>query len=224
MAIAALAYGDLLMSLDNQTKPYEKRPGDSAAAVARWQERLSDLLAKGKGLLRARRQAHFQADCRGVRRHPRLSENKLKVGIVGGNLRQIFRARQQRAGKVPVRAGLRGLPAGHLEICDDMAENSVIGYELYGGSAVIKTAAAAARRYLSALNARLQTRRRAAKTSPITAILPKTRRLASGGHRAGLQDGRGLAAARRDDGADRKRVRQHRLRAALRLPAEPIVG
>ena len=83
MAIAALAYGDLLMSLDNQTKPYEKQSGDSARAVARWQKKLSVMLADGKGC--------FVRDVRRISKQiaaefdaiPVNPKAKLKVGIVG---------------------------------------------------------------------------------------------------------------------------------------------
>ena len=35
-ALAALIYGDLLMLLRNQTRPYEKNPGEADALVDKW--------------------------------------------------------------------------------------------------------------------------------------------------------------------------------------------
>ena len=70
IAIAALAYGDLLMSLDNQTKPYEKQSGDSARAVARWQKKLSVMLADGKGCSSATSGAFQSRSPRNLTRSP----------------------------------------------------------------------------------------------------------------------------------------------------------
>ena len=38
--IYSIVYGDLLMMLANQTRPYENNPGDSDAAVDRWADKL----------------------------------------------------------------------------------------------------------------------------------------------------------------------------------------
>ena len=46
-ALAGLVYGDLLMLLSNQTKPYEVNKGESMRLVDKWVERLTDEFAKG---------------------------------------------------------------------------------------------------------------------------------------------------------------------------------
>ena len=60
-----------------------------------------------------------------------------------------------------------------------MAENSVIGYELYGGSAVIKTAAAAARRYLYSFERAIADAAKSCKNLTYYGDFAETRRLAS---------------------------------------------
>ena len=49
---AGLIYGDMLMSLDNQVKPYEITKGDSAKLVAEWTQKLTEILAGGHGFRR----------------------------------------------------------------------------------------------------------------------------------------------------------------------------
>ena len=49
-ALACVAYGDLLMTLDNQTKPYEVTKGESAVLLKSWTERIANELSKGKGV------------------------------------------------------------------------------------------------------------------------------------------------------------------------------
>ena len=48
--IAAVAYGDALMALRNQTKPYETHVGDSEALVKDWVDELCSQFKRGKGL------------------------------------------------------------------------------------------------------------------------------------------------------------------------------
>lgn len=179
MAIAALAYGDLLMSLDNQTKPYEKRPGDSAAAVARWQESLSGLLAKGKGCFvrdvkRISKQIAAEFDA-----IPVYPKNKLKVGIVGEIYVKYSALGNNGLEKFLFEQGCEVCLPGILGFAMYMAENSVIGYELYGGSAVIKTAAAAARRYLYSFERAIADAAKSCKNLTYYGDFAETRRLAS---------------------------------------------
>ena len=48
-AAGAIVYGDALMLLHNQTKPYEATPGDSQKIVDKWTEILTRQLNKGDG-------------------------------------------------------------------------------------------------------------------------------------------------------------------------------
>ena len=48
-ALGVLAYGDLLMLLHNQTRPYEKEAGASRKLVDDWTKKLTDMFAKEKG-------------------------------------------------------------------------------------------------------------------------------------------------------------------------------
>jgi len=82
-ALAAVAYGDLLMLLSNQTRPYEVLPGETDTLVARWITTVSALFARNKALSgRA-----FGSVCRQiVRDFAAISlenRNCVKVGIVG---------------------------------------------------------------------------------------------------------------------------------------------
>lgn len=48
-ALGALVYGDLLMLLDNQTKPYEVNRGESKKLVDKWTDYIGNQFSKGKG-------------------------------------------------------------------------------------------------------------------------------------------------------------------------------
>ena len=81
--IGALAYGDILMLLNNQTEPYETEKGASKAVVDRWVKRLTSDFRVGKSLSAKVMKVNMDliaADFAAVKvdRKP-----KVKVGIVG---------------------------------------------------------------------------------------------------------------------------------------------
>ena len=47
--VGGIVYGDQLMLLSNQIKPYEVNHGETMALVSKWTDRISDLLSEGKG-------------------------------------------------------------------------------------------------------------------------------------------------------------------------------
>ncbi len=82
-AIAALTYGDLLMLLKNQTKPYEDSPGESDRLVQDWIETLTGLFEKGKAFTQREVRAYFDEIARSFASIPVHLTAKTKVGIVG---------------------------------------------------------------------------------------------------------------------------------------------
>lgn len=82
-ALAALTYGDLLMLLSNQTRPYEKNPGETDARVDHWVNEVCSLFLKGRGFQRKAIRSLLRsmvADFESIEIHP---TRKVKVGIVG---------------------------------------------------------------------------------------------------------------------------------------------
>ncbi|MCH5187673.1 MAG: 2-hydroxyacyl-CoA dehydratase [Oscillospiraceae bacterium] len=81
--LTAVVYGDLLMLLDNQVKPYEVNKGDSAACVDMWINALLKGFLSGRGLSKGERRENLKAIVQSFARIPRTDEKKIKVGIVG---------------------------------------------------------------------------------------------------------------------------------------------
>ncbi len=82
-AIAALTYGDLLMLLKNQTKPYETTPGQSDALVQQWIEQLTGLFEQGKAFTQREVREHFDRITASFAAIPVEKTPKSKVGVVG---------------------------------------------------------------------------------------------------------------------------------------------
>lgn len=78
--VYAVLYGDMLMLLYNQCKPYEINQGSTDELLARWEHRLSKLL-DGKRFLMPK--PIYKAILRDFAALPRTKEPKPKVGIVG---------------------------------------------------------------------------------------------------------------------------------------------
>ncbi len=82
-AIAALTYGDLLMLLKNQVKPYETTPGASDQLVRDWILRLTKLFEENRAFTQREVHAYFDEITRSFAELPQERGPKTRVGIVG---------------------------------------------------------------------------------------------------------------------------------------------
>ncbi len=83
-AIAALTYGDLLMLLHNQTRPYENAPGQSERLVQEWTQKLTGLFEAGKAFTQREVRAYFDQIAQSFADIPAdRSVRRTKVGVVG---------------------------------------------------------------------------------------------------------------------------------------------
>lgn len=81
--IAGLVYGDLIMLLNNQVKPYEINKGDSEAMVEKWVRGLSVMLRDGKGIKQDEMVKVLDRIVKEFAGIPVNKVPKVKVGIVG---------------------------------------------------------------------------------------------------------------------------------------------
>ena len=80
-AVAAVCYGDLLMMLYQQVRPYEINKGEAKAMWETWINKLSELIKQGKGLFR--REKIYREIISDFQKIKRNAVKKKKVGIVG---------------------------------------------------------------------------------------------------------------------------------------------
>lgn len=78
--VYAVLYGDMLMLLYNQCKPYEIHENDTDKMLAKWETRLGNMLAANKFFDTAK---HYRAILKDFATIERTKEQKPKVGIVG---------------------------------------------------------------------------------------------------------------------------------------------
>ena len=82
-ALFGLLYGDLLLLLTHQTRPYEIRPGETMACRDRWMARLAGDLEEGRHLTLGRMGRNFRAMAAEFEAIPRTARRKQRIALVG---------------------------------------------------------------------------------------------------------------------------------------------
>lgn len=82
-AVAAVCYGDLLMTLYQQVRPYERRRGEAKACMERWNRRLCGDIRAGNNLSAKRRKERYRQIVRDFAAIPVEGRTLRRVGITG---------------------------------------------------------------------------------------------------------------------------------------------
>ena len=83
MALAAIYYGDLLVTLKAQTAPYETHAGDAAALQEKWLDTICQWVHEGKGFSQREMKAAMPGIAAEFAAIPVHRVPKVKVGVVG---------------------------------------------------------------------------------------------------------------------------------------------
>ncbi|WP_251448184.1 2-hydroxyacyl-CoA dehydratase [Vermiculatibacterium agrestimuris] len=81
--VYAIIYGDLIMNVANQVRPYEVTRGDTDAAVQRCMDFLLQDMDRGKGMSFKSMKANFDRITAEFKTIPVTGEEKVRVGVVG---------------------------------------------------------------------------------------------------------------------------------------------
>ena len=132
--IVAVIYGDMLMLLKNQVKPYEAHPGETQAVLDRWVKRLTDQFRQNRGLFGKAFRKNLREIAEDFHNIERLNVKKTKVGIVG----EIY-VKYSPLGNNGLEAflesqGCEFMVPGVLSFFQYMFDNQKTDRKLYGGS------------------------------------------------------------------------------------------
>lgn len=127
----AICYGDILMNLVNQTKPYEINKGDAEALADEWTDRLTAEMAKGKVSRRAAKK-NYELIIEDFAKIPKQGTPKPRVGIVGEIFVKFSPLGNNNLEDFLVSEGAEVVVPGLLDFCLYVVYNSVIDRELYG--------------------------------------------------------------------------------------------
>ena len=81
--IYAMLYGDLIVNVANQVRPYELNHGQTDRLVDEWQGKLIDGFQQGRGMSRKQMRESFDAIIADFAAVPVSRDEKVKVGVVG---------------------------------------------------------------------------------------------------------------------------------------------
>ncbi|MBE6680894.1 MAG: 2-hydroxyglutaryl-CoA dehydratase [Ruminococcaceae bacterium] len=127
----AICYGDLLMNLVNQTKPYELNSGDAEALADLWTERLTAEMAKGK-VSRRNAKKNYALIIEDFAKIPKGGSPKPRVGIVGEIFVKFSPLGNNNLEDFLVSEGAEVVVPGLLDFCLYVVYNGVLDRKLYG--------------------------------------------------------------------------------------------
>ena len=136
--IAALTYGDLLMLLKNQTKPYEAEPGASDALVQQWILKLTRRFEQNKAFTQREVHAYFDEIARSFAEIPRQQRQKTKVGVVGEIYVKYSPLANNDLEEFLFQQGCEVMTPGIVGFMIFKVDNRLEDIRLYGGSAAKK--------------------------------------------------------------------------------------
>ena len=124
-------YGDLLMTLVNQTKPYEKKRGAAQALADQWTERLAQEMAEGKATYK-----HVKANYKKILDDfaalPVEPRDTVKVGVVGEIFVKYSPLGNNHLEQFLVDEGAEVVIPGLLDFCLYCVYNNILDRKLYG--------------------------------------------------------------------------------------------
>ena len=131
MAYAVL-YGDLLLTLVNQTKPYEVQKGDAEALAERWTARLGGELGAGRRIRYRDVQKTYRQIVADFAAIPKREKETVKVGIVGEIFVKYSPLGNNNLEQFLVDEGAEVVTPGLLDFCLYCVYNQIADYRLYG--------------------------------------------------------------------------------------------
>ena len=129
--VYAVLYGDLLMTLVNQTKPYEVYAGDAEAKSEYWSARLTDDMATNR-IRYSRVLDNYREIVRDFASIPQRRCEKVKVGVVGEIFVKFSPLGNNNLESFLVSEGAEVVIPGLADFCMYCVYNSIIDTELYG--------------------------------------------------------------------------------------------
>lgn len=128
----AIVYGDLLMILKNQCKPYEKQKGETDKLVEFWLEKLEKEFENKKFLKYRHIKSNLEPIVESFAKIERLDIKKPKVGIVGENYVKYSPLGNNNLEDFLMEEGAEVYLSGFVDYLMYSVYNSVIDHKLYG--------------------------------------------------------------------------------------------
>ncbi len=132
-AVFAIFYGDILMNISNQVRPYEVNPGDTDAAIEACMDFLLDAFNRGKGMTHKSMIANFHRIIDRFKAIPVSGEEKVRVGVVGEIYVKYSPLGNNSLEKFLLSEGAEPVVPGLADFCIFKIYNRDVDVDIYGG-------------------------------------------------------------------------------------------
>ena len=149
-AVYAMMYGDIIVNVANQVRPYEVEPGSADAMIDTWSQRLVDGFQAGRGMSRKQMRANFDAICADFAAIPVAGEPKIRVGVVGEIYVKFAPLGNNNLEKFLLSEGVEPVVPGLTDFIIFKIYNRVADVELYGGKWIKKFGCSLFMKYIEA--------------------------------------------------------------------------
>ena len=147
-AVYAMMYGDIIVNVANQVRPYEVNAGETDAMIETWSHKLVDGFQAGKGMTRKQMRANFDAICADFAAIPVQGEPKIRVGVVGEIYVKFAPLGNNNLEKFLLSEGVEPVVPGLTDFIIFKIYNRVADVDLYGGKWIKKAACKAFMGYI----------------------------------------------------------------------------
>ena len=147
-AVYAMMYGDIIVNVANQVRPYEVEPGSADAMTDTWSQRLVDGFQVGKGMSRRQMRANFDEICSDFAAIPVAGDPKIRVGVVGEIYVKFAPLGNNNLEKFLLSEGVEPVVPGLTDFIIFKIYNRVADVELYGGKWIKKAGCTLFMRYI----------------------------------------------------------------------------
>ena len=149
-AVYAMMYGDIIVNVANQVRPYEVEPGSADAMTDTWSQRLVDGFQVGKGMSRRQMRANFDEICSDFAAIPVAGDPKIRVGVVGEIYVKFAPLGNNNLEKFLLSEGVEPVVPGLTDFIIFKIYNRVADVELYGGKWIKKFGCSLFMKYIEA--------------------------------------------------------------------------
>lgn len=138
--VYAMMYGDLIMNVANQVRPYEVTRGDTDQLVEHWKQKLVDGFQAGKYMARKQMHGLFDEICQEFAAIPVSGEEKIRVGIVGEIYVKYSPLGNNDLEQFLLSEGVEPVVPGLTDFIIFKIFNREVDVDIYGGSGVKRLA------------------------------------------------------------------------------------
>ena len=149
-AVYAMMYGDIIVNVANQVRPYEVTAGDADAMIDRWSQKLVDGFQAGKGMSRKQMRANFDAICADFASIPVEGDQKIRVGVVGEIYVKFAPLGNNNLEQFLLAEGVEPVVPGLTDFIIFKIYNRVADVDLYGGKWIKKFGCSLFMKYIEA--------------------------------------------------------------------------